>query len=442
MDSLVSDHSMLLSTPVSWSAGAATQTVTSSRKPGVVDIWRNLLLLSENSPQRPRDAKKTLLKHYKHRHFKTSSRERPFHVGSGISFTVDRRETVDKAKDGKPVFVAVKALKLFNRPQSSQDAGRAMDAAMKVILKELQILTHTPLQKHDNIVTLLGYCSNKTDSLDRRGSDLALVMEYSSYGTLNEFLKSSAYGEVGSLGLSTKVHFMRDVTEGLKALHGCAIAHGDMKLENALVFPHDHRTYIAKLSDFGNSLLDFNDEKQRYRGTLAMTPPELRKRNSGNVLLDASSISKCDIFSLGIMIWEILIDGYRFKAVIPGSLGLRETDDNGLVEALNGLPRDELLLQALICSYEYEEEDAALYGAVRDALLLTLCEDPETRGTAEDVVAALNGRGIAIRKDHMYVTILLHEFYCFMLIFSFQERTKRGGQTRGVTIDYALHTRP
>ncbi|EXM13913.1 hypothetical protein FOTG_17649 [Fusarium oxysporum f. sp. vasinfectum 25433] len=151
---------------------------------------------------------------------------------------------------------------------------------------------------------------------------------------------------------------MRDIAEGLKSLHDCGIVHGDVKLENVLVFPGLDRKHIAKLSDFGHSLVDLGrgGGPQRYNGT--------------------------PIMNVGL------------------KLAKEDAASDRTVDALNVLPENELLLQALVCSYEYESEDPILHQVVRDIFRLTLPEDPDERGFAGGVIAMFDGRGCKFRDTH------------------------------------------
>ena len=79
---------------------------------------------------------------------------------------------------------------------------------------------------------------------------MALVLEYSSEGTLKAFLCDNQ----NSLPITTLVDLATQVAAGLEALHRCNICHGDIKTQNVLVFRNGD-TWTVKLSDFGGSIV-------------------------------------------------------------------------------------------------------------------------------------------------------------------------------------------
>ena len=127
------------------------------------------------------------------------------------------------------------------------------------------------------------------------------------------------YGEHGSLFdavLKTKNGFSEDVTKyifsqilkGVEDLHKNGICHGDIKLENILLFGDN---YEIKLCDFGFSkiFLDENNKKKKldeFKGTSQYAAPELfkGKKYEGDQI---------DIFSLGASLFVLLTKKNAFK---------------------------------------------------------------------------------------------------------------------------------
>jgi serine/threonine protein kinase len=172
------------------------------------------------------------------------------------------------------------------------------------------------LAKRSNILDIFGYGWD----IDSGNIIPFLVTDFSTEGTLRRFLKNNP------LSIHEKLLFCKDVAQGLHSLHVAGIAHGDLKLDNVLVTPHLESSnapqerhlmrssgYQACISDFGHSLHLYDDEgddsvvKQRYGGTLAYNAPEILDRD--RAAREHINFRKCDIWSLGLSCWEILIDG-------------------------------------------------------------------------------------------------------------------------------------
>ena len=118
--------------------------------------------------------------------------------------------------------VAVKEIKLPSG-ESQQDEFRRRVCC---VLKDLEVMHHPPLARHDNVIRLLGYGygSSSANPLP------FLVTEYSQDGTLREYLMSERTSLVARLKLCG------GVASGLHAMHLSGVAHGDVKLENVLVY--------------------------------------------------------------------------------------------------------------------------------------------------------------------------------------------------------------
>ena len=156
--------------------------------------------------------------------------------------------------------------------------------------------------------------------------------------------------EGDTLTLQEKCKLCSDVSNGLNALHDCDIVHGDVKPANILIFRDPHFKLVAKISDFGFSLMFSSTNKPVHTGTFRWAAPEV-----GDSGISVAS----DIYSFGLVVWYILLGGNDpFR---------RQSDDNVGAEKADG---DKLLTSALrVCptqSYKY---------ILQSALQL----DPQTR---------------------------------------------------------------
>ena len=124
------------------------------------------------------------------------------------------------------------------------------------------------------------------------GGALALVMQYVPGRTLREVLISD-----GALPINQAAAALADIAHGLHHAHLRGTVHGDVKPENVLL---DETTGRALLSDFGAAVGGdpLGDSRAMFAGTPAYMAPE---QVEGGVV-DIRS----DIFSLGVVGWELL----------------------------------------------------------------------------------------------------------------------------------------
>lgn len=180
--------------------------------------------------------------------------------------------------------------------------------------KVSKVMSHPTLARHDNILNIVGYGWGFRES----GSIPFLVTEYATSGTMRDFLR--AY----SLSSREKLFLCENVARGLHELHLCGMVHGDLKLDNVLVTPYtsaastlnstSSQTVVAKIADFGHSLLLYGDddakEVQTYGGTLAYNAPEISKCKTAGY--ENLNFRKCDVWALGLLCWEALDNGASY----------------------------------------------------------------------------------------------------------------------------------
>ncbi|ESP05685.1 hypothetical protein LOTGIDRAFT_181461 [Lottia gigantea] len=175
--------------------------------------------------------------------------------------------------------------------------------------------------KHPNIVCLVGACHIR--------GVLYVAMEYARYGDLRTFLRRSrknkdhhTYANMAStLRQTTLLKFALDTVNGLTYLAEKQIIHRDVAARNVLLADH----LVAKISDFG---LSKNDETY-VKTSRTRVPVRWMAVES---LFNNTYTTKSDVWSFGILLWEIftlggtpyacidtqqlfnfLKDGYRLK---------------------------------------------------------------------------------------------------------------------------------
>uniref|UniRef100_A0ACD5W367 Uncharacterized protein n=1 Tax=Avena sativa TaxID=4498 RepID=A0ACD5W367_AVESA len=174
--------------------------------------------------------------------------------------------------------------------------------------------------QHQNIIRLVGYCSEKRDRVVEHEGKLvvasmeekALCLEYMQGGTLEELISDESCG----LDWKARYKIIKRTCQGLKYLHTGSkdpIYHLDLKPTNILLDQH----WVPKIGDFGLSRLLSSTGTfvtQTNSGTLVYMPPEYTHGQQIS--------SKFDVFSLGVIIIQIIagLDGYyNYKCLYKSS---------------------------------------------------------------------------------------------------------------------------
>ncbi|RWR85705.1 PB1 domain-containing protein/Pkinase_Tyr domain-containing protein [Cinnamomum micranthum f. kanehirae] len=154
--------------------------------------------------------------------------------------------------------------------------------------REAEILSRL---HHPNVVAFYGVVQ------DGPGATLATVTEFMVNGSLRHvLLRKDKY-----LDRRKRLIIAMDAAFGMEYLHSKNIVHFDLKCDNLLVNLKDPMRPICKVGDFGLSKIKRNTlVTGGVRGTLPWMAPELLNGSSNKVS------EKVDVFSFGIVMWEIL----------------------------------------------------------------------------------------------------------------------------------------
>uniref|UniRef100_A0A1J3FQ87 Serine/threonine-protein kinase CTR1 n=1 Tax=Noccaea caerulescens TaxID=107243 RepID=A0A1J3FQ87_NOCCA len=143
---------------------------------------------------------------------------------------------------------------------------------------------------HPNVMAFYGVVQ------DGPGGTLATVTEYMVNGSLRHVLLSNR-----QIDRRKRLMIAMDAAFGMEYLHSKNIVHFDLKCDNLLVNLKDPARPICKVGDFGLSKIKRNTlVTGGVRGTLPWMAPELLSGSSSKVS------EKVDVFSFGIVLWEIL----------------------------------------------------------------------------------------------------------------------------------------
>uniref|UniRef100_A0A8C4RUR3 mitogen-activated protein kinase kinase kinase n=1 Tax=Erpetoichthys calabaricus TaxID=27687 RepID=A0A8C4RUR3_ERPCA len=157
-------------------------------------------------------------------------------------------------------------------------------------LKETDI-KHLRKLKHPNIITFKGVCT--------QAPCYCIIMEYCAQGQLYEVLRAGR-----KITPSLLVDWSMGIAGGMNYLHLHKIIHRDLKSPNMLITYDD----LVKISDFGTSKeLSDKSTKMSFAGTVAWMAPE--------VIRNEPVSEKVDIWSFGVVLWEMLTGEIPYKDV-------------------------------------------------------------------------------------------------------------------------------
>ncbi|XP_065058967.1 vascular endothelial growth factor receptor 2-like [Rhopilema esculentum] len=188
-------------------------------------------------------------------------------------------------------LVAVKTLK-----------GDASDNEYKDLASELKILIH--LGEHKQIVNLMGACT--------RGGKLCVVLEYCPHGSLLNFLRDrrdifqptwfknepDMAKELTYIDLTMIAY---QIAKGMDFLASKKCVHRDIAARNVLIGVD----FLVKVADFGLARDIYKDELY-IKSTSGLLPVKWMAPES---LFDKIYTSQSDVWSYGIVLWEIFTLG-------------------------------------------------------------------------------------------------------------------------------------
>ncbi|KAI0387559.1 hypothetical protein F5Y04DRAFT_274412 [Hypomontagnella monticulosa] len=317
-------------------------------------------------------------------------------LGRGTSFEV-RREEYHKPGGSPAYYVAVKRFRSFGGGQMIDRSKR-----YRAFLRELRVLMHPPLRSHGCMAQAVahGWFDDPHE-----GGQPYLIMHYSQHGTLVEYLRRC------KIPVDERRELALDITSALKALHESRIVHGDVKPENVLVFDNDDnegrdiiRPQVARLSDFSGVIFeqDFSRESQvTYLGTQRYLSPEmLSPLYSGDDGLSSFDLfMKADIFSLGLLIWEVFKNGHPY---IDHSLKKTDETEHDFRKRISGHEPDALcsLMKDFLRGSNEIDAESKHSIIMSEAISMCLKDSPARRASVRDIIQTL-AQGIREKRPRL-----------------------------------------
>ncbi|XP_032516124.1 tyrosine-protein kinase Fer isoform X1 [Danaus plexippus] len=199
----------------------------------------------------------------------------------------------------------------------------------RTFLQEGRILKQ---YQHPNIVRLIGIAVQK--------QPIMIVMELVSGGSLLTFLRTRA----SNLSFRSLLAMCRDAAAGMRYLESKNCIHRDLAARNCLVGDDN----IVKISDFGMSR---EEEEYIVSGGMKQIPI---KWTAPEALNFGKYTSLCDVWSYGVLMWEIFSKGDTPYAGMSNSRAREKIDNGYRMPAPEGCSEDVYAL--MLRCWEYEPE--------------------------------------------------------------------------------------
>ncbi|CAA6673535.1 unnamed protein product [Spirodela intermedia] len=148
--------------------------------------------------------------------------------------------------------------------------------------------------RHKNVVQFIGACT--------RFPNMLIVTEFMSGGSLHDFL----HKENGMFKLPVLLRVALDISKGMNYLHQSNIIHRDLKSANLLMDENE----VVKVADFGVARVKAEPGVMTSEtGTYRWMAPEVIEHRPYD--------QKADVFSFGIVLWELLTGKLPYENLTP-----------------------------------------------------------------------------------------------------------------------------
>ena len=157
----------------------------------------------------------------------------------------------------------------------------------------------------------------------------------------------------GNSGFKSKQikQILNQLNEVFKIMNKNKISHRDIKLNNILVkyLDESHKKFKVLLSDYGisNRLLSLTGRFSTHAGNLLIMAPE--------ILNDEQYNDKCDLWSLGINIYQLYTKKFPYFANVERGI-LNQIEQKGQ-SVLNIIPKEDFLLKDLLSKLLVRDPD-------------------------------------------------------------------------------------
>jgi tetratricopeptide (TPR) repeat protein/predicted Ser/Thr protein kinase len=229
-----------------------------------------------------------------------------------------------------------------------------------------------------------------------------ITMEYIDGGDLKSYIL-----ERGKVPPQEAVHIIRQICHALDAAHSAGVVHRDLKPQNIMI-DQDHRVVVM---DFGIAHSK-NMPGMTATGALMGTPDYMSPEQAKAQRVDARS----DIFSLGLIFYEMLVGQVPFHASTVVETMFKRTHERAVppaeLEHSVPLQANKVVMQCL------ETDPANRYQSIQELL-----GDLETFDAAKKVSTVERMRFQLRRKTIPWKGIAVAALAAVLLVFLLRDRT-------------------
>ena len=237
-----------------------------------------------------------------------------------------RYELEEKIGSGGMAEVYKAHDRLLARPVAVKILHEAYRSDMEFIERFHREAKSAARLSHPNIVSIY--------DVGVSGNDHFIVMEYVQSSTLKKKIQDE-----GPLSLLTAVSIAKDIASGLTHAHANNIVHCDIKPHNILMTA-DGR---AKITDFGIARA-VTESTLTYGGSVIgsvhyFSPEQAR---------GGSITPKSDVYSLGIVLYEMLTNRLPFTGENPVAIAMKHVEEEAISPS-RYRPQIPPMLEAIVC---------------------------------------------------------------------------------------------
>jgi len=278
--------------------------------------------------------------------------------GGGVAYTVDKTAfeqagwTIDREdiqlgdKIGKGEFGDVREGNYRGKKVAVKELIKDTSLATQKFLTEAKVMTSL---QHDNLVRLLGLVIEEGKGAR---SKIFLVTEFMGKGSLLEYLRSRGRQYVTR---KDQIGFAVDTCTGMAYLESKGVVHRDLAARNVLLSEEGQ----AKVADFGlASTVDSTIDSGKL--PIKWTAPEALKHSQFS--------NKSDMWSFGILLWEIYSFGRVPYPRIPLGEVVKHVEKGYQMEAPEGCPQP--VYKIMKDAWELDPEKRPTFSSSRDSLEL------------------------------------------------------------------------